>query len=176
MTDYTTYLSDSNIAVVTQIFGNDGHLGTDIQFRPIYWSNLYFPKDGYVNVSANGSSGIDSTYGQHYEILCDDGTKYRMAHLRNRAVLQGANVVAGQYAGQQGNTGNTSGQTGIHLHLEYFEVGGTRVSPAPLMGFPDALGTYSIEFGGDKPVPRHLITSTIKVWQYSRRRRYNRYG
>ena len=148
---YTTYLSDSLQAEVTQVYGN-GHLGTDIQFKLIYWSNVCFPKSGTVAVSQHGGTGDLWTYGEWYEVNCSDGTKYRMAHLRggSRVVGVGAVVTAGQLAGVQGNTGNTTGATGIHLHLEYF-VNGARTSPGPLMGFPDAVGTYDITFGGPEP-------------------------
>lgn len=170
MADYTTYLSDSSSCTVTQVFGGS-HNGTDIQFYPIYWSNLYFPKSGTVSISQNGGSGDLWTYGEWYQVECDDGTSYRMAHLRNRAVSAGTSVQAGDYAGQQGNTGNTSGETGIHLHLEYF-IGTNRVSPAPIMGFPDALGTYQIGFGGTNPPrPRETLTSNLKLWMYTNRRR-----
>lgn len=175
MADYITYLSDSPIAVVTQVFGNAGHLGTDIQFQPIYWSNLYFPKAGTVEISQNGGSGELWTYGEWYRVACDDGTKYIMAHLRqnSRAVNAGSIIEQGQYAGEQGNTGNTSGTTGIHLHLEYFNSDGLRISPQSLMGFPDVLGTYSIEFGGEnpKPIDPPGYITNYKPWIYGRRRR-----
>lgn len=174
MASYLTYLSDSTYCCVTQVFGNEGHLGTDIQFYPIYWSDLYFPKAGYVSTSAFGASGLDWTYGEHYEVQCDDGTVYRMAHMRlgSRAVSRGATVTAGQYAGQQGSTGNTTGETGIHLHLEYF-VDGTRVSPAPLMGFPDELACHDIEFGGSPYIPKSIQSRLLLNYNRRIKERYN---
>lgn len=168
---YGTYLSDSNTCDVTQVYGS-GHLGSDIQFIPIKWSYLYFPKDGIVTTAAYGSDGLDWSYGWHYEVTCLDGTRYRMAHLDSLGVGIGVEIVAGQYAGVQGSTGNTTGETGIHLHLEYF-VNGARTSPEPLMGFPDAIGSYDIEFlGGGTPHPPPLqITKKYKPWEYRRKDR-----
>lgn len=160
MPTYPTLLSDSTRCIVTQVYGS-GHLGTDIQFLPIRWSNLYFPKDGVIN-----SVSLDPSYGLHYQVYCSDGTEYRMAHLQERVKGVGDTVTAGMFAGVQGNTGNTSGPTGIHLHLEYF-VEGNRTSPATLMGFPDALGTYDIEWGSPTPPtpePPYTPPRRLPVW------------
>lgn len=177
---YSTLLTDSTVGAVTQVFGNDGHYGTDIQFSPLYYSNLFAPVAGLVTTSAYGSAGLDWTYGEHYEVLCDDGTRYRMAHLRlnSRAVSAGNRVVAGQYMGKQGNTGNVEGETGIHLHLELFTASGVRVSPEPLMGFPDALGRYDLEWGSpDPPEPEPPpvgARSKTKLFIYVSRHPHNR--
>lgn len=148
---YETWLSDSSQVVVYQEYGN-GHLGTDLHFYPLQWSNVCFPKSGVVTASQYGGSGGLDTYGEWYQVNCPDNTSYRLAHLRqgSRAVGTGVTVTAGQFAGIQGTTGNS---TGIHLHIEYF-IGGVRTNPYPLFGFPGTLGTYDIVFGGgDIPPP-----------------------
>lgn len=170
MAVFKTLLSDSLTCEVTQVYGS-GHNGTDIQFKPIRWSKLYFPKAGVVSISQFGGSGELWTYGEWYQVDCNDGTQYRMAHLREgtRAVRKGENVIAGQYAGEQGNTGRTEGATGIHLHLEYF-VSGSRRSPEPLMGFPDSKGVYDIEWGDpDNPPHPEPLRNKFKWWLYLRR-------
>lgn len=148
---YTTYLSDSLSCRVTQAQGG-GHRGQDIQFNPIYWSNICFPKSGTVVRSQNGGSGGLWTYGEWYEVDCGDGTSYRLAHLRagSRTVGVGASVTAGQLAGVQGNTGQTFGDTGIHVHVEYF-INGALSNPSPITGLPNSVGNYDTTFGGPDP-------------------------
>ena len=148
---YLTYLSDSASATVTQGFGGV-HTGVDIQFQPIRWSNICFPVASNVRIAANGAEGLEWSYGLHYECVIDSTRKYRLAHLNSLAVAAGADVSPGQFAGIQGNTGNVSGVTGIHLHIEYF-INGVRSDPSPLMGFPAKVGTYQLEFGGGSLPP-----------------------
>lgn len=155
---YETSLSDSKQVQVTQSM-NSGHPAVDMQFKPREDSKLFFPEPGTVEVSANGAAGLDWTYGEHYQVLMDNGERYLMAHLRlgSRAVGEGAKVKKGDFAGYQGNSGNVSGETGLHLHLEYKGVNGARKDPAPLMGFPSAVGLYDISFtggGGGEPEPQ----------------------
>lgn len=169
---YSTLLTDSKACYVTQVYGNNGHLGTDIQFLPIRWSNVFAPKDGVVSIAAYGSAGIDWSYGWHVEVICTDGTRYRMAHFDSIGVKSGQAISAGQFIGVQGNTGNVEGATGIHLHLEYF-VGDARTSPEPLMGFPDAKGYYELEWGSPSPpTPGPGSNKPMQVYMYLKNRRF----
>lgn len=157
MATLTTYLSDSASACVTQAQGTPDangnlHRGQDIQFSPLYYSNLCAPIDGVVTVSQLGGSGTSWTYGEWVELSTAAGI-VRMAHMRSgsRGVVVGQSVKAGDYIGQQGNTGNVSGVTGIHLHIELI-VNGQIVNPASISGFPNTAGIcYDLIFAGPNP-------------------------
>ncbi len=82
-----------------------------------------FAKAGTVPIKASASGVVarsyySSSYGNVVFIShIVNGQKYTTvyAHLRNRAVQTGQTVSQGQYIGNMGNTGNSTGQ---HLHFE----------------------------------------------------------
>jgi hypothetical protein len=70
--------------------------------------------DGVVVEAVYNTGG----YGNMVTVLYRDGTAQRFAHLLGRSVRVGQKVYAGQVLGLQGNTGRTTGATGIHVHTE----------------------------------------------------------
>ena len=72
-------------------------------------------------------AGWLGTYGNHIEILLDDGTIVSYSHIMNGGlgVAVGARVVAGQAIALAGTTGAS---TGCHLHFEV-KVNGANVEP-----------------------------------------------
>lgn len=102
-----------------------GHSGIDIPGS--YGANVIASADGVVLTVVTGhgrnpgASGLAS-YGNY--IVVDhgnrNGTNYKTyyAHLSGVAVRSGQSVKQGQVIGYVGNSGNTWGRTGTHLHFE----------------------------------------------------------
>lgn len=72
---------------------------------------------------------IGSGYGNGITLTDAAGTTYIYGHLDSRGVAAGTTVSPGQYLGESGNTGNS---TGPHLHFE-IRVNGTKHCPQPLL-------------------------------------------
>ena len=123
---------------ITQMYGNDGHSGTDIShlgsdpYPPIYNTEdgvVTWVQTGHGN--AQGSTGNDS-YGNLVQVTFSDGRSAIYAHLSDVLVKEGDSVKAGQQIGNMGNTGNSYGN---HLHFELHDANGnTMDSTAYLLG------------------------------------------
>lgn len=81
---------------------------------------IYASAEGLV-IQVN--SGWNRGYGVDVVIEHPNGVFTRYAHLQKSAVERGQFLVQGDVLGYMGNTGNTHGPTGCHLH---FEVAGAR--------------------------------------------------
>lgn len=83
---------------------------------PVYASaeGLVVPDD----TLGDGTSGWNNGYGIFVLIEHPNGTKTRYSHLQKTLVKLGDFVSQGQEIGLLGNTGNTHGPTGCHLHFE----------------------------------------------------------
>ena len=68
----------------------------------------------------DGSSGWNDGYGVFVLVEHPNGTKTRYAHLDKATVKVGDYVTRGEEVGLMGNTGNTHGPTGCHLHFEVY--------------------------------------------------------
>lgn len=66
----------------------------------------------------NASNGWNSGYGAYIKIEHPGGAKTVYAHLGKTTVSEGKYVGQGELIGNIGNTGNTHGPTGCHLHFE----------------------------------------------------------
>lgn len=69
-------------------------------------------------VRTSKATGWNGGYGGLVVIQHDNGTQTYYAHLQRAAVIEGESVVQGQYIGDVGNTGRTTGITGCHVHYE----------------------------------------------------------
>ena len=78
-------------------------------------TSVYASAEGLV---ASVNSGWNSGYGNAVVIDHPNGTSTRYAHLQSATVEVGQYVVQGDLIGSMGNTGNTHGPTGCHLHFE----------------------------------------------------------
>jgi len=84
---------------------------------------VYAAADGLVvpdEVLGDGTSGWNSGYGLFVLVEHPNGTKTRYAHLGLVDVKIGNYVNRGDKIGEIGNTGNTHGPTGCHLHFEVY--------------------------------------------------------
>lgn len=84
---------------------------------------VYAAAEGLVipdEVLGNGSSGWNNGYGLFILIEHPNGTRTRYAHLEKALVEIGDYVSQGDEIAQIGNTGNTHGPTGCHLHFEVY--------------------------------------------------------
>lgn len=84
---------------------------------------VYAAQEGLVVSDPNlgdGFSGWNDGYGIFVFIEHPNGTKTRYAHLAKSLVKIGDYVKKGQEIGLMGNTGNTHGPTGCHLHFEVY--------------------------------------------------------
>ncbi len=87
---------------------------------------VYAAAEGLVipdETLGDGTSGWNGGYGLFVLIEHPNGTKTRYAHLGSIDVKIGNYVYRGDKIGEIGNTGNTHGPTGCHLH---FEVAGAK--------------------------------------------------
>ncbi|MEU9851931.1 peptidoglycan DD-metalloendopeptidase family protein [Streptomyces sp. NPDC047974] len=90
---------------------------------------------------------VDGGFGNGITLTDADGVTYIYGHLDSRAVGAGTTVTPGQYLGESGNTGQS---TGPHLHFE-IRTGGVKRCPQPLL-----LALYD---GTTPPAPASLPTS-----------------
>ena len=68
----------------------------------------------------DGTDGWNGGYGHFIFIEHPNGTKTRYAHMQEVAVAVGDYVKQGEEIGTMGNSGNTHGVTGCHLHFEVY--------------------------------------------------------
>lgn len=68
----------------------------------------------------DGSSGWNDGYGIFVLLEHPNGTKTRYAHLDKALVKVGDYITRGEEIGLMGNTGNTHGPTGCHVHFEVY--------------------------------------------------------
>lgn len=68
----------------------------------------------------SGAEGWNDGYGVFVFVEHPNGTKTRYAHLAKALVKPGDYVSRGEELGLMGNTGNTHGPTGCHLHFEVY--------------------------------------------------------
>jgi murein DD-endopeptidase MepM/ murein hydrolase activator NlpD len=66
----------------------------------------------------DGTGSWNDGYGHFLLIEHPNGTKTRYAHLQSMMVSVGQYVNQGDRIALMGNTGNTHGPTGCHLHFE----------------------------------------------------------
>ena len=135
--DPTTNTQDYNCGTRTY----DGHNGTDVRTAPFRWNKMadddveiiaaapgviINKTDGNFDQSCAWGSGIpwNAVFVQH-----DDGTITWYGHMKNGSTTAkdtGETVVAGEYLGLIGSSGNS---TGAHLHFEVYDPGGNLIDP-----------------------------------------------
>jgi hypothetical protein len=115
--------------------GNGIHTGQD--FPASSGTTVVAARPGTARYCSHGSA-----FGSHQlEVRAGDGTRDFYAHMRSRAVADGAKVQAGQKVGEVGAEGNV---TGPHLHFERHatETGGWSCSvvrdPTPSINYQPA--------------------------------------
>lgn len=99
--------------------GERKHTGVDI--AATLGTPIYAATDGIVTRVVNGTTG----YGKYIVIKNDDGLLTYYAHCNFLAVKVGDQVKMGQFIGEVGSTGNS---TGAHLHFEV-RSGSTKLNP-----------------------------------------------
>ena len=77
---------------------------------------IYAAAEGFVLESV--SKGWNNGYGQYIKIEHSNGSETLYSHFSQNAVAAGKYVSQGELIGYMGNTGNTHGPTGCHLHFE----------------------------------------------------------
>lgn len=77
---------------------------------------VYAAAEGLI--TENAISGWNSGYGNYIKIEHPNGAKTLYAHLNQSAASWNQYVFQGDLIGYMGNTGNTHGPTGCHLHFE----------------------------------------------------------
>lgn len=86
-------------------------------------TDVYAAQEGLVipdEVLGDGREGWNNGYGIFVLVEHPNGTKTRYAHLDKALVRVGDYVEQGNKVGIMGNTGNTHGPTGCHLHFEVY--------------------------------------------------------
>lgn len=125
------------------------HGGEDFILSPD--TTIHAPASGTVVTAhawGGGTSGADS-WGNYIVIQFAAGQYYLIGHMAGLSVSVGQTVNVGDAIGVQGSTGRV---TGPHVHFEYWAGGyGTayRSDPSGLLGWPNVIGTYEVEFSGE---------------------------
>lgn len=99
---------------------------------------------GIVVVSAIITDKSNKTWewGNYVRVDGDDGRKYYYCHMSKRLVKVGQRVSVGDHLGIEGNTGYSFGS---HCHFEVRDAAGHSIDPAPFLGIPNAVGTYTVQ-------------------------------
>ena len=97
--------------VCCELWGYQGHTGTDYMPKDGHGGNIYAVADGTVVVSDRGNSG----FGNHVVIHHGNGIQTLYAHCADLFVEVGDEIKAGDVIASVGSTGNS---TGTHLHFE----------------------------------------------------------
>lgn len=93
--------------------GVHGHNGIDLAGIP-QGTPVYAAAAGTVTEAESGGL-YNGGYGNYVDVVHDNGTKTRYAHLSSVSVVVGQTVEKGEQLGGVGNTGRS---TGYHLHFE----------------------------------------------------------
>lgn len=114
-------------------------------------TSIYAPAAGTIIrawVWQGTVTGTDQL-GNHVLVQMGPAEYWIAGHMASQECHVGQKLNAGDYVGKQGATGNV---TGPHVHWEH-RVGGQtsnyRVDPFPLLGIPNALGTYQVVWSGE---------------------------
>ena len=135
----------SGIYRVTSPFGQrilngqpDDHKGIDVV--GITNKTITAVASGVVGASTIITDRSNRTWewGNYVRVDGDDGLSYYYCHMDRRLVVPGQRVKAGDYIGIEGNTGYSLGR---HCHFEVRR-NGVSINPAPVLGIPNAVGTY----------------------------------
>ena len=109
---------------VTSGFGTRwGRAHEGVDFAAPEGTPLYAVGSGEVTFT-----GWSSGYGNKIELTLDDGTEVHYAHLSSIDVEEGEEVTTGEFLGEVGNTGRS---TGAHLHFEVRPGGEDPIDPIP---------------------------------------------
>jgi hypothetical protein len=102
----------------------EGHTGKDFHYEPVrYDAPIYATTGGKVVETREGLKQGDwgnntKGAGNYVRIIDAEGVSHYYAHLVSPGVESGNYVLPGETIGIMGNSGNTKGATGIHLHYE----------------------------------------------------------
>ena len=96
------------------------HADNAVDIANICGTPIYAAAEGLIT---EAKEGWNDGYGNYLVVRHPDGIETRYAHNQRNAVAVGQYVLQGDLVSFIGNTGNTHGPTGCHLH---FEVHGTK--------------------------------------------------
>lgn len=97
-------------------------------------------------------------WGNYVRVDGDDGLSYYYCHMDKRLVVPGQRVKAGDHIGIEGNTGYSFGR---HCHFEVRR-NGVSIDPAPVLGIPNAVGTYGRDYRAEAQARFGLSDATMK--------------
>lgn len=158
MPTYTTFITSYNQIHVSAGYpsypGGGYHRGIDT-YTPGYADNIVrAPSDAIILRSEMGTGG-NWSWGNFVVGYNEEGNySWLAAHFDARYVEAGQTVKAGDPIGYCGTTGNV---TGRHTHWEGHHGRGITnnlFDPSSFLGFPNAVGTYNVEWGDPENPPR----------------------
>lgn len=135
---------------------NINHPGIDLSPIDSSWPWIFAVADGVVVGRRTGSYRFDTgSHGTGNHIVIEHAEKFwtKYYHLKYVFVQNGQAVRRNDLIGYVGNTGNTIGPTGIHLHFGIFKNSrhGDPVDPEDLINFGAA-------------APRKNLKSKAVIW------------
>lgn len=130
----------------------ESHRGMDLSANR--GAQVVSPVSGVVAVAHQWDGTKNDPYGNYIDVRGDDGKTYRVAHLQELSVKQGAKIGQATLLGTVDSTGNSSGD---HLHFEEI-VNGQAVNPMQTLagGGSVAGGT---RMAGDTTKASALVTA-----------------
>ncbi|MDF1672563.1 MAG: peptidoglycan DD-metalloendopeptidase family protein [Vicingaceae bacterium] len=138
---FPNQLSDYNCGTKTyDTPGGYNHKGIDIGLWPFYWNQF---DDGQADIVAAADGTIITKYDGNFDQSCSlnsnqwnavylqhaDGSKSWYGHMKNGSLTTkgiGSTVIAGEYLGKVGSSGNS---TGPHLHFEVYDNNNNLIDP-----------------------------------------------
>lgn len=170
MATYQTTITDFNQLQVTAGYpsypGGGAHRGIDTKTPANANTVVRCPNVGGKIIRSELGTGGNWSWGNFIVCQMANGTVWLAAHFASRLVNVGDIVKPGDVIGIYGSTGNV---TGPHTHWEYHtssSIGGSNLGdPSFLLGVPNAIGVYDVEFGGGDvpPVPPVITDCNILV-------------
>lgn len=142
---------------VTQEFKGKVHQGLDLV--GIDSKSLYATVNGTVEIAGNNDP---NGFGTYVRILASDGNRYYYGHMSSVAVRVCDKVKVGDYLGEEGSTGKS---TGSHCH---YEVRKTIAHDSfadinAISGIPNKLGVYEDKTEKRSPLKDAPIKSEVVI-------------
>ena len=146
---------------ISQEFKGATHQGLDLV--GVDSKSLYATIDGTVEIAGNNDP---NGFGTYVRLRGKDGNTYYYGHMSSVAVKIGTDIKCGDYIGEEGSTGKS---TGSHCHYEVRKTlnKSSYLDVCDISGIPNQIGTYSDNsYKADKGVvqSKKILTINAGTW------------
>lgn len=153
--------------------GGGAHRGIDTVHTDLL---AYAPAGGTI-IWAQTWDGVTTTgnqsWGNAIRVKMSDGRVWLAAHFAEQTHRVGEVLAKGNLIGTQGATGNV---TGVHTHWELWRgTAGGLLDPTEILGIPNGVGTYDVEWDAETPPAPPPTVGTIPIWLMFKMRKGGKY-